>query len=747
MGKPLRVLIVEDSEDDALLTVRELKHGGYEPAWERVDTAKGISTALSKQTWDVIIADYRMPNFSASAALKLMQESGLDLPIIIVSGTIGENTAVEAMRSGAHDYMMKGNLKRLVPAIERELYETRVRKKRKQAEESLRESEERQRAVLQSAKDAIVSIDSSGSIISWNKGAQVIFGYTVEEAIGKSISILMPEQFRDSFKSAMKHSSIQEWPYFAGKTNEFLGLRKDGSEFPAEVSLASWKAEQGIFHTSIVRDITERRQAENGIRKAAEEWRTTFDAISDLISIHDSNYKITRVNRAFAKVFGMEPKEVIGKTCYEVVHGKSEPPLHCPHKRALETGKPETVEFFEPNLGIYLEVSVSPVFNEKGKVVRIVHIAKDITERKKMEEELRESEERYRALLRLGGKVGEAIVMLQDTNLGEGIQVFANNEWSDITGYSEEELQAMSFFSLLHPRHRKASVERHRRKISGEDIPSLFVMSIIRKDGTEVPVELTSAYTTYKGERANVAYIRDITERNKMEEQLIVTDRLASVGELVSGVAHEVNNPLTSIVGFSELLLAANVPDAVKEDLKVINREAQRASGIVRNLLTFARRHNPEKQMVDVNDTIQAVLDLRTYEEKVNNIMAIKYFASDLPKITADGFQLRQVFLNLIINAEYFMIESHGKGTLSIKTERDRDIIRISFTDDGPGILEENAKHLFDPFFTTKEVGKGTGLGLSICHGIITEHGGRIYAKSGLGKGATFVVELPIRQQ
>ena len=485
MVKSLRVLIVEDSEDDALLAVHELKRGGYEPTWERVDTAKGMSTALSKQTWDVIIADYRMPNFSAPAALKLLQKSGLDLPFIIVSGTIGEDTAVEAMRSGAHDYMMKDNLKRLVPAIEREISDAEVR----------------------------------------------------------------------------------------------------------------WK----------------RQQAENGIRKAAEEWRTTFDAISDLISIHDSNYKITRVNRAFAKVFKMEPKELIGKTCYEVVHGESEPPLHCPHKRALETGKPEAAEFFETHLDVYLGVTASPIFNEKGKVVRTVHIAKDITERK------------------------------------------------------------------------------------------------------------------------------------KIEEQLIVTDRLASVGELVSGVAHEVNNPLTSIVGFSELLLAANAPDAVKEDLKVINKEAQRASKIVRNLLIFARRHKPEKQMVDVNDAIQAALDLRTYEQKVNNVMAIKYFASDLPKITADGFQLRQVFLNLIINAEYFMLESHGKGTLDIKTEQDRDIIRISFTDDGPGIPEENVKHLFDPFFTTKEVGKGTGLGLSICHGIITEHGGRIYAKSDLGKGATFVVELPVR--
>jgi signal transduction histidine kinase len=243
---------------------------------------------------------------------------------------------------------------------------------------------------------------------------------------------------------------------------------------------------------------------------------------------------------------------------------------------------------------------------------------------------------------------------------------------------------------------------------------------------------------------ASVHVARDITERKKMEEQLIVTDRLASIGELASGIAHELNNPLTSVIGYSDLLLGKDVPDDVKEDLKVINREAKRTAGVVRNLLIFARKHPEEKQSVDVNKVIQGVLELRAYEQRVNNIEVNTQFAPDLPEIMANGFELQQIFINIIINAEHFMTEAHGRGTLTITTEQVGNIIRASFADDGPGIAEENMGHLFDPFFTTKEVGKGTGLGLSICHGIIATHGGKIYAESELGKGATFIIELPI---
>ncbi|MDO9573450.1 MAG: ATP-binding protein, partial [Candidatus Contubernalis sp.] len=151
-----------------------------------------------------------------------------------------------------------------------------------------------------------------------------------------------------------------------------------------------------------------------------------------------------------------------------------------------------------------------------------------------------------------------------------------------------------------------------------------------------------------------------------------------------------------------------------------------------------------EKQPVDINSIIEKVLELRAYEQKVNNIEVVTRFAPDLPEITANGFDLQQVFLNIVINAEHFMTEAHGRGTLTIATERLGDIIRASVADDGPGIAKDNLGHLFDPFFTTKEVGKGTGLGLSISYGIITAHGGRIYAKSKPGKGATFIVELPM---
>jgi signal transduction histidine kinase len=192
------------------------------------------------------------------------------------------------------------------------------------------------------------------------------------------------------------------------------------------------------------------------------------------------------------------------------------------------------------------------------------------------------------------------------------------------------------------------------------------------------------------------------------------------------------------------MLLKRDLPEDVKDDLKIVNDEAQRTARIVKNLLIFARKQPEGKTAVDINENIRGVLNLRDHEQKVNNIRVITHFASDLPQVTGNSSQLQQVFFNIVINAEFFMLEAHQKGNLTITTERIGDFVQASFADDGPGISNENIKHLFIPFFTTKEVGKGTGLGLSICHGIITEHGGRIYAESEFGKGATFIVELPI---
>jgi PAS domain S-box-containing protein len=238
--------------------------------------------------------------------------------------------------------------------------------------------------------------------------------------------------------------------------------------------------------------------------------------------------------------------------------------------------------------------------------------------------------------------------------------------------------------------------------------------------------------------------ITDLTEERVKQERLYLTDRLASVGEMASGIAHELNNPLTSVIGLSEMLSYENLPDNLKEDLAAINSEAKRAAAVVKNMLSFARKHMPLKQNTQVNKLINDVLKLRVHEQRLNNISVIANLDPDLPDISLDFFQIQQVFINIILNAEQAMVAAHGKGTLIITTESEGGIIRITFQDDGPGIVKEHLKRIFDPFFTTKEVGKGTGLGLSISYGIIAAHKGTLIAKSETGKGAAFIIELPI---
>lgn len=233
-------------------------------------------------------------------------------------------------------------------------------------------------------------------------------------------------------------------------------------------------------------------------------------------------------------------------------------------------------------------------------------------------------------------------------------------------------------------------------------------------------------------------------QKKKLQEKVIEQDKLSSIGRLVAGVAHEINNPLTAIIGFSQLLLGKNLPADVNDDLKIINDEANRTANIVQGLLTFARKQPEKKVPTDVNAQVLKVLELNKRRFLLNNIHVNTRFGEGLPYIIGNGPQLQQVLLNLVMNAEQIMLEARGKGTLSIATEQFGDLVKVFVADDGPGISPENMKKLFTPFFTTKEVGKGTGLGLNICHGIITDHGGRIYAESEPGKGATFIVELPV---
>jgi signal transduction histidine kinase/CheY-like chemotaxis protein len=265
-------------------------------------------------------------------------------------------------------------------------------------------------------------------------------------------------------------------------------------------------------------------------------------------------------------------------------------------------------------------------------------------------------------------------------------------------------------------------------------------------------IETTAMRDNRETQVGYLTILHDITERKVSEEEVRqleakaqIASRLSAVGELASGVAHEINNPLTSVIGYAELLSdREDIPEDMKNDLEVIIESGRRVADIVQRLLTFARHSKAARSNVDINVIINAVLKLRAYTLMTNNIKVTTQLDDELPITVADAGQLQQVFLNLIINAENEMRQVGGEGMLLIKTEKTDDVIKISFTDNGPGIARENLGKIFDPFFTTKNVGEGTGLGLSICHSIVTEHEGSIWAESQQGKGATFFVELPI---
>lgn len=245
--------------------------------------------------------------------------------------------------------------------------------------------------------------------------------------------------------------------------------------------------------------------------------------------------------------------------------------------------------------------------------------------------------------------------------------------------------------------------------------------------------------------------LHDITEhkeaeaRNKaLEEKAELASRLAAIGEMASGIAHEINNPLTAVAGYAEWLLERDVPEGIRGNLESIHKGAKRISDITSRLLSFAGRRAMKREQVDINHAVETALELRGHSLENNNVEVVCRFDPDLPRTLADSGQLQEVFLNLIINAETSMKEAHGGGTLRIKTETLDGRLLIAFQDDGPGIAKENLERVFEPFFTTKDVGEGTGLGLSLSHGIIDKHDGTIRVRSELGRGATFFVELPI---
>jgi signal transduction histidine kinase len=317
---------------------------------------------------------------------------------------------------------------------------------------------------------------------------------------------------------------------------------------------------------------------------------------------------------------------------------------------------------------------------------------------------------------------------------------------------SEQDIRPFDRERFVDPQARTAFIER----LSTDGSVADYLLRLRRADQSAVWVEITGRADTpaRDGSVRIEALVRDVSERKKLDDetrdiyhQLLQAEKMAALGQTISGVAHELNNPLATILSWAERLTHKTSSDSpLRQGLETILSESDRAARIVRNLLTFARKRQTTRAMVDINQVVRETLALRAYEQSVSNITVIDALAAGLPQVFADGHQIQQVLLNLVINAEQAMLSANGRGSLVVRSWHDagQESIIFEINDDGPGVPEALQPKIFDPFFTTKEVGKGTGLGLTVAYAIVQEHGGRIRLETRPSLGASFCVELPI---
>jgi PAS domain S-box-containing protein len=335
----------------------------------------------------------------------------------------------------------------------------------------------------------------------------------------------------------------------------------------------------------------------------------------------------------------------------------------------------------------------------------------------------------------------------------QGRFCYANRRAEDLLGYTRDELYRMETFLEVVAHASRDSVAGHyEQQLAGVDVPPYECMAR-RRDGSELILQIAGSLVEYEDRPTVYATLSDVTEERWLREQVVHLEKMATVGQLVCGVAHELNSPLTSVLGFAEWALKHHeLSDELRHDLEVIVAEAHRARDIAQNLLAFARSHAPDRSLVSANDLLNLALRIREHDLQSGHIEVVRRLDPTLPPIMADPDQLTQVFLNIIVNAEHAMARAHGRGTLSVTTGVHQRFaagaasgwVVVSISDDGPGIPPDMLQHIFEPFYTTKEMGKGTGLGLTICENIIKKHKGRIYAENCPGEGAAFVIELPI---
>jgi two-component system cell cycle sensor histidine kinase/response regulator CckA len=619
-SKRLRVLYVESSPADAELVLLQLKKAGFDLTADVVSTRDDFLEKLRFGPYDIILTDCRLPNWSGMDALEFVRQNAKDTPFILVTGTLGDEAAVECIKKGATDYILKDRPWRLPAAVRRALR---------------------------------------------------------DKAQGR-----------------------------------------------------------------------ERERAAEAIQAGKEDWELTFDAVPDAVIVMDQQCVITRANRATALLVGLKPDELIGKHGYEIFHGTSEQRPDCPHQELIRTGAEARGDIYEPWLDKSFATTATPLRDSTGALRGSVHVMRDVTDRNRIEADLRASEVRYRRLF----EAARDGILILDAVTGEILDV--NPFMIELLGYSHQEFLGKHLWEIGLFRDRADSEKsfgtlQEKGYIHYENLP------LQTKGGKQADVEFVSN-VYFSGEKNVIqCNIRDITERRQLELQFRQAQKMEGIGQLAGGVAHDFNNLLTIISGYGEMAAESLGPDSPEHDyVKEIQKAAARAAGLTRQLLAFGRRQVLNPQVLDLDHVVANIHKMlrRLIGEDID---LVTVHGEALGRVKADPGQVEQVIMNLAVNARDAMPNG---GKLTIETANATldnayasahmgaapgRYVMLAVKDTGCGMAAETQARIFEPFFTTKGQGQGTGLGLATVYGIVKQSGGNIWMHSELGKGSTFKVYLP----
>jgi PAS domain S-box-containing protein len=603
--------------------------------------------------------------------------------------------------------------------------------------------------LLEFAPDAIIGIDLDGLIVLVNHQTEVFFGYERAELIGQPVELLVPERFRDVHPGRRSGYFTDPRTRPMGVELDLYGRRRDGTEFPAEISLSSIEVDGGRLAIAAVRDVTDRRLAE----QARAGLAAIVDSSDDAIFAFSPAGEITSWNGGAERLFERPVDDVIGEPI--AILGTDSAPSSVSallgRSLAIDHVEHHEVRHERPD-GTTVDVmlTLSPIRDDAGVLVGVATIARDISARKR-------AERMFEQLLEFAP---DAIVGIR----ADGDIVLANQQAELLFGYSRDELIGQSV-EMLVPRRFHAVHPGHRTGYFGDPITRPMgagvELSGVRKDGSEFPAEISlSSIDTESGIVATAA-VRDISERAESEreralgEELNQTRRLESVGQLAGGIAHDFNNLLGVIINYATFV-AEELPEGgqARDDIEEIRHAAQRAADLTRQLLIFSRRDVVRTEVLDLNGVVAGLENLlrRALGERVE---LETHFGDGLWTVEADPGQIEQVLVNLTVNGRDAMPEG---GRLLVETANAMidesfagehvDVepgrfVRLTVSDVGVGMDEETQRRAFEPFFTTKSKAEGTGLGLATVYGIVTQCGGRIDLYSEPDIGTTVKVHLP----